>query len=80
MEQPAGSEASEPGAADPGTAEPGTAGPPAAERPATEMQPPAPPARDPQESEPKPRSLYARMKLFFFRTTLGRTRRDKSDI
>lgn len=34
---------------------------------------------DPHESEP-PRSLLARIRLFFFRTTLGRTRKDKKDV
>jgi len=35
---------------------------------------------DPQASEPKPKSLLARIRLFFFRTTLGRTRRDKNEV
>jgi len=85
VEQPAGSETADPGAAGPGAAAPGAAAPGAAdpqavERPAADAGPPPPPVIDPQESDPKPRSLYKRMKLFFFRTTLGRTRRDKSDI
>ncbi len=75
MEQPAGSDAAEPG-----TADAGTAGPEAVGRPAADTRASAPPVRDPQESDPKPRSLLARVKLFFFRTTLGRTRRDKSDV
>lgn len=35
---------------------------------------------DPQQSDPKPRSLVARIRLFFFRTTLGRTRKDKNEV
>jgi len=35
---------------------------------------------DPQQSEPKPKSLIARIRLFFYRTTLGRTRRDKNEV
>lgn len=51
------------------------------ERPSAATKAPAAAAvRDPQGSDPKPRSLYQRMKLYFFRTTLGRTRRDKSDV
>jgi hypothetical protein len=35
---------------------------------------------DPQASEPRPRSWLERMKLYAFRTTLGRTRREKADV
>ena len=35
---------------------------------------------DADASEPRPRSLLARLKLFAYRTTLGRTRQGKSDV
>jgi len=35
---------------------------------------------DPQQSERRPRSLMARIRLFVYRTTLGRTRQDKNEV
>jgi hypothetical protein len=50
------------------------------DRPAVDAQPVDSQPVDPHQSDPKPRSLVARIRLFFFRTTLGRTRKDKNEV
>lgn len=59
---------------------PGTSEPEAPEPQASAPKAPGTVAIDPQASEPEPRSLFQRFKLFAFRTTLGRTRSDKNEV